>query len=240
MPAAPAAEPARSELPPGWPQVLRAVVEAPQWWITRVELARVLVLDDKRGRPLPTLAKRLDAMLAAKWLEPWQADGGLAVTLSPLAAAKLGVKLSQPEGPEQEPRWIDSHAVLWPRVNQERHFAAVELEVISSAFDPRPMPDEAAEEAEEFRREVQAAVRELLRGDDTRASRLLRSRPRIVLTGCALVWAEQTVRPGEEFQPRPWCSACKGSALADGAVCARCFAWCLDEYFRPKARELAA
>lgn len=235
-----AAEPARPELPAGWPQVLAAIVKAPAWYITRNELARVLVLDDKRGRPLRVLATRLDAMIAAQWLEPWTHERAAAVTLSPLAAVKLGCKLTQPEDPEKEPRWIDTATVLWPRVNLERHFVDVDLAVTHSAYDPQPMPDEQAAEAEEFKREAQAAVRELLAGDRSRFDRLLHARPRILLTGSHTVWHEQTIRLGHQFEPRPACSTCYNQPLLEGAICLECFAWWLDEHYRWKGERAAA
>lgn len=235
-----AAEPARPELPAGWPQILRAIVGAPQWWITRNDLARQLMLDDKRGRPLKVLAGRLDAMLAARWLEPWEDERRAAVTLSPLAAVKLGCKLTQPEDPATEPRWVDTATVLWPRVNLERHFVDVDLAVTHSAFDPQPPPDEQAAEAEEFRREAQAAVRELLAGDRSRFDRLLRARPRILLTGCKLWWREQTISQGHQFEPRPACGTCHNLPLLEGAICLECFAWYLDEHYRWKGERAAA
>lgn len=242
---------ARSELPPGWPDVLRAVVAAPTAWISRNDLARELELDDKRGRPLKVLARRLDEMIAAKWLAEWQ----LGITLTPLAEARLGCRLTQPESPTEEPRWIMTGAMPWPRVVREPGFVSEwiksrehgtdqidEFSVIAYVPAPDPPPPEQAIAAEEFRAEVAAAIRDLVeRRNPTRAQRLLDSRPRIILTGCNLVWTEQTVEPGDEFKPRPYCEVCCRTdrdeewywrlPIKDQVICARCLSWFLDGFF---------
>jgi hypothetical protein len=245
--AAVAIEPARPELPPGWPQVLRAVVEAPRAWITRSELARRLQLDTKRGSPLPILAGRIEAMITAGWLDPWDAEGERRLTLSALAAEQLGCRLAVPpdahgnDDPEREPRWERATAGVWPRACRrefdpgEVTVQAVSQWIVSVAADPLPPPDEQAAEREEFSRAVQVALRAYLAGRGEWLDALLVSRPRSVLMGADILWWEQIVRPGQEFEPRPYCSACKGLPLSTGIpVCIRCFRWAFDDIFRRK------
>lgn len=234
---------ARPELPLGWLPVLRGIVDSPQWWITRHDLADKLEMARRDGAPNAELRARLDAMTAACWIEPWEHERKSAVTLSTLAAARLGCRLTQPDDPNVEPRWTDTRTVRWPRANAQRDFAAVDLEVLNSVFDPQPLPDEHAIEVEEFRREAQAAIRDMLDGDNTRAKRLLRRRPRILLMGCEVVWFEQTIAMGDQFKERPFCGVCckidedgnwERVPLRDSMICARCYSWFLDEYFRWK------
>lgn len=232
-------EAARPELPLGWLPILRAIADAPQWWVTRVDLAERLDLARRDGRPSAVLVERLDAMLAAKWLDPWEHERRAAVTFSTLAAARLGCRLTQPDDPAKEPRWTDTRAVRWPRANAQRDFSPLDLLVANAIFDPQPTPDVQAAEAEEFRREAAEAVRELLAGDRSRFDRLLNSRPRILLTGCKLIWHEQTIKAGHQFKPRPACSTCHNLPLTDSTICLECFAWCLDEYYRWKGAAAA-
>jgi hypothetical protein len=86
------------ELPERWRSILCAIRDGAVAWRDPRELAGEL--------PGPADAA-LDAMAemhVAGWLEVWERDDGLAVTLSPLAAERLGTRLVETRRPDRS-RW---------------------------------------------------------------------------------------------------------------------------------------
>ena len=87
-----------AELPDAWLLVLNALIEAPVAWRSPAEIAAALGRGDEETTDL------LCDLDVAGWLEVWEAESGPLVTLSALAAERLGVRLVE-VGPGETPRW---------------------------------------------------------------------------------------------------------------------------------------
>jgi hypothetical protein len=135
-----------TELPLGWPSILRALIAGPGLWATPAELVDRVGLDRryKRRKALATAVERCTAMLEAGWLEGEATGRDAVVTLSEKAAERLGVRIA-----DGEPRWEGFDLRKLPRVRYYS-FSPDQLSVFFEIPDTGLDPSDEAAAAEEF------------------------------------------------------------------------------------------
>jgi hypothetical protein len=188
------------ELPDDWMSILEAIRSGDAAWRDPRELAWAL------GRPVDAALDTMAEMHLAGWLEVWERDDGLVVTLSPLAAERLGTYLVETRQPDQ---------TRWSRPEEpQRH-------VVRSGDRARPTGEAVANPADP--REGQSV-----------AARVAESSvgPPTLLIGVGLCpWPG----PRQGAPPNP-CPACRGVRLDPAAYCLRCDRWGrAKDGFRPRS-----
>lgn len=188
--------------------VLRTLIAAPIAWLAPSHLAAKIGGD--REKTLDALAE-LDS---AGWLDPWEIDGDLFVTLTTYAAERLGVRLA-PGGRSDTMRWVPiSEPEPSPRTPGRGQGDVDALDLIP---DPSPGPEAAVEAAERADRLVS---RPTSGADPISISSL--PRPAILLGSGLTPW------PGPEESRGPVCPGCKSQPIPEKAYCLVCDRWGLD------------
>ncbi len=188
--------------------VLRAVVSAPLAWQTPAQLAGRL------GVELESLNDALADLEADGWLDPWEMGEALFVTLSPVAAEWLGVRLD-PVGRSDAMRWasIDDPEPSGPLASRGVGGGTL-LDLIP---DPAPGPEAMLEASE---RALRIAASRAAAGDDSWFDSL--PRPSTLLGSGLTPWPGPSRRAG-----RP-CPACLSGPISESAYCLVCDRWGLD------------
>src|SRR5262249_4790366 len=128
---------AMNDLPESRRRLLATMVDAPIAWITPEALA------ERLGWDLSSTTDLLAELDVSGWVEVWERDDGPNVTLTGLAAERLGVHLVE-VGLEESPRW-------WPIGDPEppapraRNVCAKEGSArLDFVVDPGPGPEQSA------------------------------------------------------------------------------------------------
>ena len=206
------------EMPETWGRVIGALLGGAMAWRTPGEVAGALGWDD--GAATDVLAE-LDV---AGWLAVWEVEGGPVVTLSPLGAGRLGVRLVE-VGAAEVARWAKAGDPEPPRP-RARHVCsrrrAAEMDFV---VDPYPTPDEAWEIAERGMRMAESPRESAHPADPHSAIRI----PHPALPYPTLLIGQGlTPWPGPGREPSAPCPACGERPLGHHAYCLCCDRWGLD------------
>ena len=202
--------------------VVNALIAAPVAWLSPAELA------DALGRGVQETTDLLCDLDLAGWLAVWDGESGPVVTLSPLGAERMGVRLVE-EGFDVTPRWAqvgdpEPHA---PR--STNLCASARSATLAFVPDPAPEPGEAAARGE---RAAVVAARVVLKttgGEpEARAAKLPRAddlpHPSVLLGVGLTPWPG----PGQEIDQDATCPACGSRRLRSHMYCLYCDRWGLD------------
>ena len=198
------------EIPAIWQQILVAVVAGPLAWRTPAEVATCA------GREVEETTDVLAELDVAGWVEVWDRDEGPAVTLSPLAAARLLLRLVE-GGPDQYPRWSRVGEVTPRAIRCGASHRATRGDALASALDTHPGPLLAAMHNE------RAASPDVPPATDPGHAP---PRPTLLIGHGLSPW------PGPARAARPPCPACAGLPLKPHMYCLCCDGWGRD---RPDA-----
>jgi len=210
------------ELSEAWRDVVNAVIAAPVAWLSPAELA------DALGRGVQETTDLLCDLDLAGWLEVWDGESGPVVTLSPLGAERMGVRLVE-EGFEATARWAHAGDPE-PRAPRSTNLcASARAANLDFVPDPAPEPDEAAARGERAADVAARAVPKLIgREPDPAGAHPLRTDdlpPPSVLLGVGLTpWPG----PGQEIDHDATCPACGSRHLGPQMYCLYCDRWGLD------------
>jgi hypothetical protein len=218
-----------AEMPDTWISVLNALIQARSPWQTPAQVASVL------GRDLDETLDVLCDLDVAGLVSVWEPGSSLSpvpsvpidlpespvVTLSPLAACRLGVRVVE-VGAQGNLRWARSGDCDPP---QPRSRVAVQGDlssVLGRVPDQSISPDLAAERSER----VESLAQALAAGPPpTRGTDAL-PKPTVIVGLGLSPW------PGPS-QPEPVCPACGGKTLDTHMYCLRCDRWGLDGSTEP-------
>ena len=204
------------ELPESWGRVIKALVGGVVAWRTPGEVAGALAWEEDATTDV------LAALDAEGWLAVWEVEGGPFVTLSPLGADRLGVRLVE-VGRDEVARWAPAGDPDPPQ-SVARHVCssrrAAEMDFV---VDPHPGPAEALEIAE---RVVQRP------GGREESADAPRSAPSISHPAFAyptlLIGLGLTPWPGPDRPADEPCPACGERPIGPSAYCLCCDRWGLD------------
>lgn len=191
------------ELPETWLTLLRAIIAAPNAWPTPSQLAQDL------GWELSATVDLLADLDVAGWVVVWDRDEGPSVTLTSLAAERLGVHLVE-TGPEEEPRWWPVGDPEPPAPRAKNVCAKEDSAQLDFVVDPTPGPQDLAIAAE-ARSVPQVGVRGAW------------PRPKVLVGSGLIPW------PGPRENADHVCPACGDQPLPPNAYCLRCDRWGLDQ-----------
>ncbi len=179
--------------------VLQALCEGPVAWRTPAELAADL------GWDLDTTCDVLADLDVAGWIAVWERPDALVVTLTPLAAARLGVGLLA-TAPDTHPRWVRAGHFLPPPASRRR--SAPGRDRLEDVPDDQPAPDAFPDAPE----------------GATRRRRDSPWRRPVHLIGLSRAsW------PGPQSRPRGTpCPVCGSNRLRPDAYCLWCDRWGCD------------
>lgn len=108
----------------GSSDLLAAVARGARAWCELGDLARLV------GRPREAVEEEVAALVATGWLAIWALPWGLSVTLSALAAERLGLVLTE-AGRDEVPVWIEAtrapQRTVIPAERLARHEARLAL-----------------------------------------------------------------------------------------------------------------
>lgn len=202
-----------ADLSEQWRAVLDAVRSGPVAWRSPAEVA------DALGWNVDQTSDELASMDVAGWVDIWEQDDGLVVTLSALAAEALGVRLVE-VGSSESLRWVGRGEPEPPRPRARGVCQGARGADFEFLLDPHPTPDVLAEAADE---PIAAA-------SDPEAAA---PRPTL-LVGVGLVpW------PGPARGVEAPCPACGSAHLDADAYCIRCDRWGRDATRSAPARSAA-
>lgn len=201
-----------------WQEVLEALVAAPAAWLTPAQVAGAL------GREVEETTDLLCDLDLAGWIEVCDSDPAPIVSLSPLGAERLGVKLVE-TGREATPRWAPAGEPEPPAPRPRHVFASARAASLDFVTDPSADPVAAAERGERAaaaERSVvlsgeQAPARASARGDDLPA-------PSVLLGVGLTPWPG----PGQSTAPDATCPVCGSRRLGPHMYCLYCDRWGLD------------
>ncbi len=113
--------------------ILRAIGRGPGAWASPVEVAR------RVDRPSESTTDDLADLHLGGWIEVWDRPDGPVVTLTPLAAERLGLRLVE-DGRDLDPRWLGlgDPEPCPPRARNVCHQAAAAN--LDRVVDPTPSP----------------------------------------------------------------------------------------------------
>ena len=196
-------------------RLLRAVVSAPIAWQTPAELA------ERLGQAIDPTSDALADLDIDGWLDPWEVDDTVYVTLSPRAAEQLRVRLTQ-VGRSDNFRWTSllEPEPMPPLARGRGQGNGAMLDIVA---DPTPGPEaiaEASERAQELA-EAKAAA-----GDASWLDWL--PRPKILLGLGLSPW------PGPVRDPSLACPACGSEPIDATAYCLVCDRWGLDHLLKTR------
>jgi hypothetical protein len=192
--------------------LLNAIVAGPLGWQTPQQLATRL------GLELDQTADLIADLNSLGWLDPWETERELYVTLSPRAAERLNVHLVQ-IGRSEVMRWRswDEPEPPQPRSTARSAGRADALDLIA---DPTPGPEAQAMAAER-------AERLTVVSEDPADSKWMETLPRpTILLGLGLSpW------PGPRRSPAKVCPGCSSIPISETSYCLVCDRWGLDHLF---------
>lgn len=194
------------DIPQSWKDVLQAMVLGPVAWQAPADLAGAL------GSDLDAMTDLLVELETSGWIEIWEYDDVLVVTLSALGSERLGVRLIE-VGSEGLPRWgfVGDPEPPSPRAKGvAREARSAEL---LSAVDSSPGPALAAEVAEQAATSAQRTQ-----------GTVHFPRPTQLIGQRLTPWPGPADR-GAASLP---CPACKGASLRPHMYCLYCDRWGLD------------
>jgi hypothetical protein len=198
-------------------RVLTALIAAPVAWLTPSHLAA------RAGGNRDATYDALAELDSAGWLDPWEIDGDVYVTLSTFAAERLAVRLV-PGGKSDTMRWVPiSDPEPCPRVLGRSQ--GVEFDLI---VDSRPGPDmeaEVAERAERLARRPAETAPDSAPGE----KKATLPHPSILLGSGLTPW------PGPGQSRGPVCPGCKSEPISEKAYCLVCDRWGLDALLAARA-----
>jgi hypothetical protein len=188
-------------------------------------LRRVLVplatIAEEAGLGPADLDSALDELSALGWATSWTAEGDPVATLTPLGAARLGLKLRRVREGMAGLAWMPADG----REGRERCSDGAAVNATSAGVHLDAFADDqtpSAHQVAEAREQVDAL------GETLRSKRKLSDaeldadrlpRPSIILMGCQ-PWGERPSGP---------CPACNGAPIRRASTyCARCDRWGLD------------
>ncbi len=206
------------DLPDAWLTVINAVLDAPVAWRAPGEIASAI------GRDSEETGDMLCELDLAGWLAIWHAEPGPLVTLSALAAGRLGARLVE-VGPGQVPRWARAGEPDPPAPRAGHVCKAARGAALEFVHDPTPPPDVAAERGERAEARALAAS----------GSPSFRHRPGDLPAPTVLIGLGLTPWPGPRRSDELACPACGGRALVPHAYCLYCDRWGLDRPADPDA-----
>ena len=191
--------------------VIKAILAAPIAWQSPAELIRALGIDAEE-ETIDTLA----VLDAGGWLEVWERDDEIVVTLSVAAASKLDVRLVE-VGPKEVPRWANrgEPEPKAPRaVGVFRQERASTLELV---VDTTASPESQLEAAEEQKAEASKTIkgRSLVPWENF-------PKPTLFLGSGLSPW------PGPGVGRKASCPSCLSRRLSPTAYCLVCDRWGLD------------
>ncbi|MEO6808214.1 MAG: hypothetical protein ABI353_03780 [Isosphaeraceae bacterium] len=198
-------------IPKSWKDIFEAIIRGPVAWQALTDLAKAI------GSDLDVTSDLLAELETSGWIEVWEQSDVLAVTLSPLGSARLGVRLIE-VGPEELPRWgfVGDPEPPAPRAKGvAREARAAEL---LSVVDTSPGPVLAAEIAELAATATQRAP-----------GSVHFPRPTLLIGQGLSPWPGPTCHNTEA----PLCLACKGASLQAHMYCLYCDRWGLDHLLTP-------
>ena len=196
------------EISENWVRVLGALVAGAFAWSTPGALAESLGGGEEETTDI------LAELDAAGWLEVWERedDPAPAVTLSPLGAGRLGVRLVE-SGLDEVTHWAPAGDPEPPAPRARNVCAQVRAAELAFVPDPHPTPDEAAARAD-------VPVRPPA-GDGPDAWPW--PYPNLLIGQGLSPW------PGPARDHAPPCPACRNRPLCPNAYCLRCDRWGRDE-----------
>jgi hypothetical protein len=201
------------EIPQNWKSILDILIGGDIAWQTPGQIAKA------SGRDLEPTTDLLCEMDVAGWVEVWDGDVEPLVTLTPLAAERLGVVIAE-FGVRLKPRWVPAgDPPPSPPKSTDVHYT--DRQAHDDAFlDPFDFPDIAAEKSERVERRTAA-----LRKVRDRVTHIDDLPTPVHLQGQGL-----TPWPGPaEVDARPCCPACGDRPLAPHVYCLCCNRWGLDD-----------
>jgi hypothetical protein len=199
------------DLPDNWLLVIKVLLDSPVAWRKPAEIAAALGQGEEETTDL------LCEIDLAGWLVIWDVGEGPVVTLSALAAARLGVRLVE-VGSGQTPRWARAGDPDPPSLRSKNVCANERAASFEFVVDEAPPPDLTAELSE--RVEALQAVSSAQR----RAGEL--PTPTLLLGLGLTPW------PGPRLPSVCVCPACGDRTLLSYMYCLYCDRWGLD---RPAA-----
>lgn len=177
-------------------------------------------------------AEAVESLAASGLISVCAWEGGEVATLSPLAAERLGVRISSTSGGGWV--WTSKDARVQRRRPRKGRTKTETLDAEAVA-DPGLTAEDFAvlnERIEAYAVEGRANRRQRL--DDEQLTGRHLPRPAVILTGSDSSWAEFV-------RPRGVCSVCLGLPLGPSTYCLRCDRWGLDWLLaRIKAAEARA
>ena len=212
-----------ADLPDAWIAVLNALLNGSVAWCSPAEVAEAL------GWNAAETSDHLCDLDVAGWVSVWETDAGPVVTLSALAAARLGARLVE-VGLDATPRWarVGDPDPIAPRsrnVCRSERAAALAFVV-----DHAPSPDanaELGERADAFSEAQRDGPPCTEPPDDW-------PRPTV------LIGVNLTPWPGPAAPVGAGCPACGGRALGPRMYCLFCDRWGLDALLASLATQPSA
>jgi hypothetical protein len=195
-----------------WTLVLNVLLEAPVAWRSPEEIAAALGWGEGEVTDL------LCDLDVAGWLVVWETETGPLVTLSPLAAERLRVRLVE-VGAGETPRWAREGEPDPPSPRSKHVCLNERAASLNFVPDPADSPDVSAVQSE--RTEAFAKTRS--EGPPLRPGRRDEPPRPTVLLGLSL-----TPWPGPGVVSQTTCPACRGRTLGPQTYCLYCDRWGLD------------
>jgi len=214
------------EMPETWGRVIGALVGGVFAWRTPGEVAGTLGWGE--GVTTDVLAS-LDA---DGWLAVWEVEGGPLVTLSPLGADRLGVRLVE-VGYDEVARWAPAGDPEPPRPRARHVCAGRRAADMDFVVDPQPGPDEALADAEWGIREAECRDGPAPGpgpdpDPDADADHAIRLRRTAFPFPSLLIGQGLCPWPGPGRDPAAPCPACRERPIRPHAYCLCCDRWGLD------------
>jgi hypothetical protein len=204
-----------AEIPDTWMQIMWVLVRGSVAWQTPTALAAAI------GWNIEPTMDVLAMLDDAGWIEVWDKDEEPTITLSPLGAERLGVRLVE-IGAALTPRWIDIGDPDPRPPAAKRVCGTARAAALHYVIDPHPSPLAVAEKAEDLVRHNKL--------------RLPYQRARFWFEHDApwpttLLGLGLTQWPGPGRDPDEECPACGNLALKPSMYCLCCDRWGLDGIF---------
>ncbi len=191
-----------ADLPETGISVMNALIGAPLAWQTPAQVATALGCD---------LEETLDLLCdldAAGWLDVWDDPRGLVVTLSPLAAERLCVRIVE-VGPAETPRWAGSGDPDPPALRSRSVCASDRAAGLDFVVDPYSFEDFLSQEDP----------------PEPPATSSNGSRTPFEFRPTLLVGLGLTPWPGPAELSKPACPACSGQSFRTCMYCLYCDRW---------------
>jgi hypothetical protein len=209
------------ELSDAWRVVLNALVEAAVAWQSPEEIAGTIECGIEETTDL------LCDLDLAGWIEVWDGASGPLVTLSPLGAERMGVRLVE-IGPDATPRWApvsDPEPPAPPSTHVCASGRAASLDFVAdSAPEPVEMAARSERAAAVFRAVAELRVHVLPRSPNVAGHPDDWPLPSLLLGVGLTPWPG----PGQEPDREATCPVCGSRRLGPHMYCLYCDRWGLD------------